>query len=251
MKNILKICSFALLFVWGQTHASGDGHEYLYKSNHDLKNQQSLQRGAKYFMNYCLACHSVKYMRYNRVGKDLGLTDEQVAKNLIFTQGMDGSPSKTGDLITNALPIEQAKEWFGTAPPDLSLTGRLRGADWIYSYLKSFYLDDSPGRLMGVNNLVFPNVAMPHVLADLQGWNVLEEKEVDGHTVKTLKQVERGSLSPNEYDAVVRDLTNFLMYIGDPIKTKRHEIGIWVLLYLGLLFIFAYFLKKAFWREIH
>ena len=228
--------------------ASG-GEAKLDKADIDLTDQHSLQRGAKFFMNYCAGCHSLKFMRYNRMAQDLGLTDEQVKQNLMFTE------AKMGEPITNALPAAAAKGWFGVVPPDLSVIARARGADWLYTYLRTFYLDES--RPFGVNNLVFPDVGMPHVLWQLQGWQVAVKKtEVDAegkeHTViEKLESASPGSMSAREYDATVRDLVNFLAYVGEPVQLERQRLGVWVILFLLVFTVVAYLLKKEYWKDIH
>ncbi len=248
MKKLLWVCLLALLPV-SSLMASGAALD-LEKADVDVHNKQSLQRGVKYFVNYCMGCHSLKLLRYNRLGKDLGLTDQQVIDNLIFTVNAEGAPAKPGDLMTNAIPVKQAAEWFGAAPPDLSVTGRLRGGDWIYSFLKAFYAD--PSRPTGVNNTVFANVGMPHVLWELQGMQqMVEYKDEDGHVTHQLVLPEQGSVSPVEYDQIVRDLTTFLVYVSEPAQLHRKAIGVWVLLFLGIFFIVAYFLKKEYWKDVH
>ncbi|MEN8166222.1 MAG: cytochrome c1 [Pseudomonadota bacterium] len=228
--------------------ASGGG-AHLDDADIDLSDQASLQRGAKYFVNYCLSCHSAKYQRYNRMAKDLGLTEEEVKKNLMFTT------DKIGDGMDIAMPADQAGEWFGTAPPDLSVIARARGVDWIYTYLRSFYLDDS--RPFGVNNIVFPDVGMPHVLWELQGAQKAvhkTEKDSAGNDVEVFdhfEQVTPGSLSPEQYTEVARDLTAFLSYVGEPIQMERQRLGKWVLLFLAVFFVLAYLLKKEYWKDVH
>ncbi|NEV62719.1 cytochrome c1 [Thiorhodococcus minor] len=213
----------------------------------DLHDQASLQRGAKYFVNYCMGCHSLQYMRYNRMAKDLGIDEVTLRENLLF------GDAKPGDLMTNAMRAEDALKWFGTAVPDLTLATRWRSPDWVYTYLKSFYLDDT--RPYGVNNVVFPLVGMPHVLSDLQGKQeaIVEPPHEEGGEpiVAGVKLVEEGSLSPKEYDAVVRDITAFLTYAGEPFKLERQRLGVYVLLFLGVLFILAYLLKKEYWKDVH
>ena len=214
----------------------------------------SLQRGAQVFVNYCLNCHSAGYMRYNRL-MELGLTEAQIRDNLIFTG------AKVGDLMKIAMDPREAKDWFGTPPPDLSVIARSRassagsGAEWLYTYLRGFYRD--PSRPTGWNNLVFENAGMPHVLYGLQGEQVLKTEEHilpgGGHKEKVQKLVleKRGSVTPVEYDRLVADLVNFLVYVGEPAKLSRIELGIYVLLFLGLLFIFALLLKKEYWKDVH
>ena len=245
----------------------------------DQGNEKSLQRGARAFVNYCMGCHSAGYQRYSRLAQDLGLSDEDVERNLIFTTDENGEPTKVGALMTNAMTKEYGQTAFGVAPPNLALTARSRGTDWIYTFLKSYYVDpDRAGT--GVNNLVYPGTAMPHVLWDLQGWQVLEDSpaaaitEVEvaaesaeaGHTetgpegqptednhgaiAPVLKLESPGSLSPDEYEDLIADITNFLAYMSDPIKETRHTIGIFVMLFLFALLGVAYFLKKEYWKDV-
>lgn len=226
--------------------ASGGHGPALEHSGIDLKDKASLQRGAKYYVNYCLGCHSLKYSRYNRVAEDIGISEAQLEEFLLF------GDAKSGELMTNALRPEDGEKWFGTAIPDLTLVTRWRDPDWVYTYLKSFYVDDS--RPYGVNNLVFPDVGMPHILAGLQG---VQEAvyQGDGHDehghIIGLKLVEPGALTPAEYDNVARDITNFLTYVGEPIKLERRRLGIFVLLFLAVLGFLAYHLKKEYWKDIH
>jgi len=314
----------------------------------------SILRGAKYFTNYCQGCHSLKFSRYNRVAADTGVTDEQI-KDIIFTRDEDDKPTKTGALMTNAIPPKDAAKWFGTAPPDLSLIGRSRGADWVSNYLKGFYTDSS--RPFGVNNTVFKSVGMPNILASLQGtqdpvfhynlmhnghvhesftseeaanealkekltYNVVKlglmgekvvekyptEKEaadfvasktsykvllnksevasfatkaeadsyvkanpVDGGKYKVtpksaysvakshkiakvidhLELVKPGTQSPAEFDRTVHDLTNFLAYVSEPAQLHRKTYGIFTMIFLLIFFIFAYMLKKEYWKDVH
>lgn len=212
----------------------------------------SLQRGARTFMNYCYGCHSLHFMRYNRL-HDIGLTDDQIRKNLIFTD------DKVGALITNAMPPDRAKAWFGAAPPDLSVIARARssesgsGVDWLYTYLLSFYRD--PSRPTGWNNTVFPNVSMPHVLWQLQGEQALKTETVEGpgYPIEIQKLVleKKGTLSPVEYERTVADLVNFLDYVGEPARQTRTTVGIYVLLFLAFFWVLAFFLKKEFWKDVH
>lgn len=251
MKKIIVSAMFALsaaVLPFSGAMASGGGVS-LESANIDLHNKSSLQRGAKYFVNYCMGCHSVNFSRYNRVARDLGLTDKQVRDNLIFTR-TDGEPTKVGELMKNGMTTKYGALAFGAAPPDLSLVGRSRGGDWIYSFLKAFYVD--PSRPLGVNNAVFENAGMPHVLWELQGWQEAEvHDDGHGHVTKELKLVEKGSLSPAKYDQVVRDITNFLVYVSEPAQLHRKTIGIWVLLFLVFFGVIAYFLKKEYWKDVH
>ena len=219
----------------------------------DSQDLISLQRGAHTFVNYCLGCHSANYMRYNRL-RDLGLNERQIRDYLIFT-GV-----KVGDLMKTAMAPKDGKEWFGTAPPDLTVIARSRsshagsGADWLYTYLRSFYRD--PTRPTGWNNIVFPNVAMPHALYELQGEQVLKTERVmrpEGYPVDVQRLVleKKGELSPAEYDRMVADLVNYMNYMAEPVGTKRRTIGIYVLLFLGLFWVLAYALKKEYWKDVH
>ncbi len=203
----------------------------------DLSDKASLQRGAKTFVNYCLSCHSASFMRYNRMAKDIGLTDAQVKENLMFAS------EKVGDTMTIAMRAEDAKKWFGVTPPDLSVISRARGTDWLNTYLRSFYLDAD--KTMGTNNTVFKDVGMPHVLWQQQGY--LSHDEETGHLSPTIE----GEMSNHEYNVMIADLVNFLAYVGEPSKIQRLALAKWVLLYLFLLFIVVYPMKKAFWKDIH
>ncbi|MBT8121358.1 MAG: cytochrome c1 [Gammaproteobacteria bacterium] len=236
-----------LLLAPVSVYAAGGG-VHLDKANIDPNNIQSLQRGAKMFVNYCLSCHSAELMRYERIGKDLGIEDKLVMENLVFTGG------KLSDLMTVATADADSKEWFGTVPPDLTVIARARGADWLYSYMRSFYRDDS--KIIGVNNLVFPDVGMPHVLWELQGWQepVLKTvKDAQGNKSKTvtLELVEPGLMSPKEYDRAIRDLVNFLDYMGEPAKHERKALGVKVIMFLLVFLIVAYMMKREFWKDIH
>jgi ubiquinol-cytochrome c reductase cytochrome c1 subunit len=233
----------------------------------------SLQSGARSFVNYCLNCHSAGFMRFNRL-EDLGLTEAQIRDNLIFTD------ARVGDLMKVAMNGRDAKAWFGVAPPDLTLVARARsssggtGADWVYTYLRTFYRD--PARPTGWNNLVYPGVAMPHALWQLSGENDLVEQKFTSEAeaaatlrlqgglgliepgtkegewvLKTLKQAVPGKLTPLEYDTVVADLANFLAYMAEPARQSRETIGVFVLLFLGALFLLAWLLKQDYWRDVH
>lgn len=215
----------------------------------NVEDKLSLQRGARTFVNYCVGCHSASFMRYSRL-EDLGLTDKQIVANLMVTG------EKPVETMTATMRREDAKNAFGVAPPDLSLIARSRGADWLYTYLRTFYRD--PSRPTGWNNTTFPNVAMPHALWDQQGEQVLQEvkaeagkEAAEGHAEKHLVMGKPGKLSPAEYDAMVKDLVNFTVYMGEPAQTQRKITGIYVLFFLFFLTILAYFLKKEFWKDIH
>jgi ubiquinol-cytochrome c reductase cytochrome c1 subunit len=213
----------------------------------------SLQNGAHLYVNYCLGCHGASYMRYNRL-KELGLKDQQIKDYLIFTE------AKVGDLMTTAMDRKNAKEWFGAPPPDLSVIARARasnagsGADWLYTYLRGFYRDSA--RPTGWNNTVFPNVGMPHVLYQLQGEQVLKTEErtlPSGHKERIQRLVveKPGTMSPREFDRTVADLVNFLSYAAEPVKQLRIQLGIYVLIFLGIVFVLAYALKKEYWKDVH
>ena len=235
----LLMLSPAALFASEELH--------LEKANIDLHDQASLQRGAKYFVNYCMGCHSLQYMRYNRMAADLGIDEVTLRQTMLFGE------AKSGDLMENAMRAEDSLKWFGVAVPDLTLVTRWRSPDFVYTYLKSFYVDDT--RPYGVNNVIFPNVGMPHVLGDLQG--VQEPVAAGGHeegaspVVEGVKLVKQGSMTPEQYDAMVRDITGFLTYAGEPMLLERQRIGTYVLLFLGFLFVIAYLMKKEFWKDVH
>lgn len=214
----------------------------------NLKDDASLQRGARVFVNYCLNCHSANYMRYNRM-EDIGLTEAQIKDNLLF------AADKPGETMYIAMRVDEAKEWFGAAPPDLSVITRSRGPDWVYTYLRGFYRD--PSRATGWNNTVFDKVGMPHVMHDLQGhiepvYRVETDLAGTEHTViERMQLVKPGSLTLAEYDALVGDLVNYLTWMGEPARVQRMNIGLAVLLFLGVFYIIAYYLKKEFWKDVH
>ena len=224
------------------------GNVHLDKANYDLTDKASLQNGMKLFNNYCLGCHQMQYQRYQRAFADLDIPTDLGSENLMFTQ------EKPGEHINNAMPAESAANWFGAPPPDLTLVARVRGADWIYTYLRSFYADES--RPFGVNNLVFPEVAMPHVLQELQGLprKTTEQHMVDGEMVERyvgLKSDGTGYMTPEEYDGAVLDLVNYLVYTGEPTRLESENIGRYVMLFLLLLLVLVYLLKKDYWRDVH
>ena len=218
----------------------------------DTSDQSKLQRGATLFMNYCSGCHSLRYMRYNRMAEDLGLTtfdgsiDSDLLKNnLIFTQ------AKIHDPIQISMPEVDARQWFGKLPPDLSLSARERGAPWLYTYLRSFYIDKS--RPFGTNNLLIPDVAMPNILAPLEGEVVAMPSGggLEHLSNSNLVLVGTGEMNEQQFDSAVQDLVTFLVYVAEPGKQAHHRLGLIVLIFLGLLIILAYRLKKAYWRNIH
>jgi ubiquinol-cytochrome c reductase cytochrome c1 subunit len=241
MNKLLALLVLAPGLAW----ASSAGTP-LEKAPINAHDKVSLQRGAQIFVNHCLNCHSAASMRYSRL-TDLGLTEAQIRDNLMFTV------DKVGETMKTAMPAKESKTWFGVAPPDLSVVARSRGPDWLYTYLRTFYRD--PKTASGWNNAVFPNVAMPHALWTLQGVRALEAaavKDPAGHERIEYKwsQISQGALTQVEYDALARDLVNFLVYVGEPVANERRAIGIVVLFALGLLFIFVYLLKREFWKDV-
>ena len=212
----------------------------------DLGDQASLQRGAKLYMNYCSGCHSLKYMRYSRMAEDLGLTEDEVQANLNFTG------AKPGEQVHVALTDADAQKFFGKMPPDLSVIARVRGSDWIYNYLKSFYLDET--RPVGWNNTVFPNASMPNPLWEMQGLQHAEYGAADAggeRPVEKLVLAQPGSQTPEQFDQTVRDITAFLEYAGEPAALKRQSMGVWVVLFLAFFTFLAWLLKKEYWRDVH
>ncbi|MDE2090970.1 MAG: cytochrome c1 [Gammaproteobacteria bacterium] len=246
MKTI--ICALLLVLLPGFAYAQDEGVK-LESASVDLGNTASLQRGAKYFVNYCMGCHSAQYVRYNSVGHDLGLNDAQLESYLIFTGG------KVTDTMVSAMSPTDAQRWFGIAPPDLSLESRSRGADWIYTYLKSFYLD--PKSATGANNVVFPKVSMPNVLWDLQGTQKAvfsTVKNPDGSSYQVFdhfEQVTPGRFTPTEFDKADHDITSFLVYMGNPVMLESRDLGLRVIGFLIVFFILAYLLKREIWKKIH
>lgn len=246
---IRRALLLALVLVPAGVALAEEGEIALLHAGTDIDNVSSLQRGARDFMNYCSGCHSLKYLRYNRMATDLKIADSELAANLMFTS------DKSFDTINSAMPAD-ALTWFGKQPPDLSLIARARGGpDYIYAFLKGFYVDKT--RLWGVNNFYLPNAAMPFVLAPLQGLQkpvFKNEPDEHGDAKMVLSGVELmtpGSLKPEEYDQFVRDITNFLDYAGEPIKAKRESMGRYVILFLLVFFVFAWLLKKEYWKDVH
>jgi ubiquinol-cytochrome c reductase cytochrome c1 subunit len=233
---------FVLLLAPLSAFASGDETQ-LDSANIDPHDAVSIQRGARTFVNYCLNCHSANSMRYDRL-TDLGLTEKQIRDNLIFTSG------KVGDPMSVSANRKDQKQWFGVEPPDLSVVARSRGEDWLYTYLRTFYRDES--RPTGWNNLAFPNVGMPWQLQGIQAVK-LETEEHGGHKIEHKKLVlaHPGSLSAIEYDRLARDLVNFLSYMAEPEKTRRSQIGVVVLFFLLLFLVPAWLLKKEYWKDVH
>ena len=241
----LLLAPLAGMLIASRALAAEEGYR-LDRAPIDPSDLVSLQAGARTFTNYCLSCHSAKYMRYNRL-EELELTPQQIQDNLMFAS------DKIGTTMTVAMTEAEGKQWFGVPPPDLSVIARYRGADWLYTYLRTFYRD--PKTTTGWNNAVFPTVAMPHVLWTLQGQRALDvvKSEEDGHEAVSYKwrQLTPGEETPVQYDTTVRDLVNYLVYVSEPAAVERKRIGIVVLFVLGILFIFAYWLKKEFWKDVH
>ncbi|GAB3741572.1 cytochrome c1 [Silanimonas algicola] len=219
--------------------ASGAGKVSLDNAQIDLQDKASLQRGAGLFMNYCAACHSLQYMRYSRLAEDLELTPEQVEQFLIK------GDAKIGDVMKTGMAKGDGQAWFGKAPPDLSTTarGKIGQEDWIYTFLKSFYVDET--RPMGWNNTVLSGASMPNVLWELQG---MQRKTEDGFVIQ---EHERGRLSAAEYDRAILDISAFLTYVGEPARLQRESLGVWVILFLSLFTFLAYLLKQEYWKDVH
>ena len=265
-----------LLSAWAAAGWGAGGGLDLLTARIDVADKASLQRGARIYVNYCLGCHSLSFMRYDRMGRDLGLGDEQVRENLLF------AADKVTDPMTIAMRPEAAAKWFGVAPPDLSVTARAHGPDWLYSYLVTFYADPDPSRPFGVNNVVFADVGMPHVLAPLQGRQEYVPGDVpegarevhavglavDGDDVLVRRSatmpdgsraavVDRltvtgpGEMAPGEYRGAMRDLVNFLVYAGEPSRLERQSLGFWVVLFLIVLTVMLRALYKEYWKDVH
>ena len=236
--------ALSLGLVAGPAIASETGG--LHPAGTDLDDQASLQRGAKLYMNYCAGCHSLKYLRYSRMAADLGLTEEQVQANLNFTGTM------AGEQVQVAMQHDDGTAFFGKMPPDLSVIARVRGSDWIFNYLKSFYLDET--RPVGWNNTVFPNASMPNPLWEMQGLQHAEygAAEAGGERpIEKLVLAQPGTQTPEQFDQTVRDITAFLEYAGEPAVLQRQSLGVWVVLFLAFLTVLAWLLKKEYWRDVH
>ncbi len=234
--------------------AAASGGAPLYKAPIDINDKESLRRGAKAFGDYCYSCHAASFMRFNRIAKDLEMPEDDVREMLIHTRNEKGTPTKIGDLMEVSMTDAYAKNAFGTAVPDLSLAARARGADWVYTYLRSFYVDSD--RPTGFNNAVFPDVGMPHVLWSLQGlqapiYKTSMHGDVEVETLEGFEPIQAGKLSRVEYDMFLGDLTNFMVYIAEPIQVERRSMGWKVLLFLIVFFGFAYALKKEYWKDVH
>jgi ubiquinol-cytochrome c reductase cytochrome c1 subunit len=240
MKKIIILLLFCALSVNGYASETVE----LQTADIDLSDKESLQRGAKSFVTYCLGCHSIKYMRYKRLAEDFGL-DEKKMLTQIAPQN-----ASIYDKMFTAMNKHDAEKWFGIQPPDLSLISRSRGKDWLYSYLKGFYVDKS--KPLGINNTIFPDVGMPNVLWQLQGQQEAKVRIVEGkRIVEGLALVKPGTLSEKEFDVLVTDLVNFLAYVGEPMQLERISLGKYVLLYLFMFLVIAYMLKKEYWKDVH
>ncbi len=222
----------------------------------DWDDKAAMQSGARTFMNYCMGCHSREYSRYNRVGADLGISDDMMRDNLIFTTDVYGERTKVGELMTNNMRAEYSEEAFGVAPPDLSLIARSRGTHWLYNFLRGFYVDDSREGL-GVNNGVFKNVGMPHVLAELQGLQAPKFKTVtdsagnESEVIVGFDVIKTGSMSASEYDRTIQELVAFLDYVAEPYKQTRKNVGTGVIIFLLCFLVLAYALKREYWKDVH
>ncbi|MAB24411.1 cytochrome c1 [Pseudomonas neustonica] len=262
MKKQLIALFFAL--VPAVSMAAGGPAVALDEANIDLTDKAAMQDGLRTFANYCMGCHSAQYQRYERVANDLGIPEQLMLDNVVFTEG-----TLIGEHMKNGMRHDDGKTWFGAAPPDLTLVARVRGVDWLYTYLRTFYEDSA--RPLGVNNTTFPNVGMPNVMAELQGRQVVGCKAmpVKNHDGKVMRDTltgdimkeeqcdvltvvpDTGTQSEEEFDTTVRNLVTFLAYSADPVKLERQRIGVYVLLYLAFLFVFAYLLKREYWRDVH
>jgi ubiquinol-cytochrome c reductase cytochrome c1 subunit len=247
LKRFASVLTLGACLLSSQGMAAGGGGP-LKPAEIDLDNVASLQRGARNFMNYCSGCHSAQYVRYSTIARQLGLSEEQVIDNLMF------NAEKTFETIRSAMPAEEAARWFGKAPPDLSLMARARGADYVYNFLKSYYVsEESP---TGVNNVVLAGTSMPNVLWKLQGYqqaNFSEHENEDGSVTSTFEGFESlsaGTMDAEEFDDFVRDTTNFLAFIAEPIRQDRRTLGVWVLMFLIFFFILALQLKKEIWKDV-
>jgi ubiquinol-cytochrome c reductase cytochrome c1 subunit len=240
-RTLAILIGLLALFSGSAAMAAGGGIT-LQHANVNVRDIAASQRGAKLFVNYCLSCHDASYMRYNRLAEDLGLGEELVMENLVFAD------AKIGDTMEIAMRPQDAEKWLGKAPPNLSLTARSRGADWLYTYFLTFYQDETGSW----NNLALPNASMPHVFWELQGIQKPVYATHDGHEViDHLELAQPGLLTPAEYEETVRDLVTFLEYLGEPAEVKRKNVGIWVMLFLALFALVAYALKAEYWRDVH
>lgn len=244
MKKLLVSCLLVSMSIFGVA----SGGIVLDVIEVDASDKASLRSGAELYMDYCMSCHSLEYARYNRVARDLDISEGDFTENLMHLD------ANFGDLMDNAVPAKQAKAWFGTTPPDLTLVAKLRGSNWLYSYLRGFYADES--RPWGVNNVVFEDVGMPHVMLELQGLCAVEPVIGAGHGDESASAgcsdyLVEGSLSSEEYDAEVHDLVNFLAYMADPGKLNRESLGWMVFIFLGIFFVVSYLYTRELHKDIH
>ena len=243
MRQQLPTLALLLGLLAGSLPLHAEGGQELLSSGASVSDQASLQRGAKLFFNYCVGCHSLKYMRYSRIAADIGLSEQDVMQNLNFTG------ARFDDPVISHMPAESAARWFGKAPPDLSLEVSAKGSDWVYTYLNSFYLD--PHSPIGWNNTVLPNAAMPFPLWELQGMQTAVMKPGSHDEVEKLTLAQPGAMTPVQFQQATRDLTSFLEYVSEPAALQRHKYGIWVLLFLVVFTLLAYLLKKEYWKDVH
>ena len=255
MRKYLIILAGLLLPSIG--FAAGGGNTYPNDEIEiDWDDKAAMQRGARTFVNYCMSCHAASYSRYNRVGADLGISDDLMLDNLIFTTDVNGERTKVGELMKINMTPAYAEQAFGIVPPDLSLIARSRGVNWLYNYLRGFYVDESREGL-GVNNGVFPNVGMPHVLVELQGLQRPKyriEKDAVGNEHEVIvgfEMLKPGTMTRSEYDQTIHDLVAFLDYLAEPYKQTRKNVGTGVLIFLFVFLILAYALKKEYWKDVH
>lgn len=242
MKKIIVTLAFICNPILVYASSGGGGLDHVEVS---LADKVSLQNGAKLFVNYCMSCHSANYMRYNRMAADLEIPEKLVEEQMLFADG------NIGDAMTTTMDKKDAQNWFGVAPPDLTLIGKLRGTDWVYTYLRSFYPDSSTSS--GWNNPLLPGVVMPHALYELQGvQEPVFETDHDGvQTISGFNLVKPGILSIEEYDHAMKDLTNFLYYMAEPARMVRIGYGMWTMLFLAVFGFLAYLLKKEYWHDVH
>ena len=241
MKRIIPSIGLVVGLLVGSMQVQAEGPE-LASSGASVRDQASLQRGARLFFDYCVGCHSLKYVRYSRIAEDLGLSEQEVMQNLDFTG------ARFDDPVVSHMPAESAGKWFGKAPPDLSLEVSAKSADWVYTYLNTFYLD--PKSPIGWNNTTLPNAAMPFPLWELQGMQTAVMKPGTDE-VEKLELTKPGKLTPAQYQQATRDLTSFLEYASEPAALQRHHYGIWVLLFLAFFTLLAAMLKKEYWKDVH
>jgi ubiquinol-cytochrome c reductase cytochrome c1 subunit len=240
------VALLAMSVLFGAAAAQAEEAEGMQASLANASNTAGVQRGSRTYFNYCSGCHSIKYMSYSRLAEDLKISPDAVLKNFAFTG------AKIGDQVVSNMPAENSQQWFGKTPPDLSLEARAKGPDWIYNYLRSFYVD--PNAAVGWNNTVFPNASMPNPLWELQGVQVAHHapaKAGEEAATGKLELARKGKQSPQEFDETVRDLTSFLLYVGEPAALQRASVGVWVVLFLVGFTFLAYLLKLEFWKDVH